>query len=272
MLIVLFVCFGGRRTISANRMVLRRHLQLNPDLSSCLNFLNLRLTLLSVMKMPNNRRLTGFSQNGGWSRSLDQVWTETLFFSDDIHLLFGQRYAELNLFPPSIVRLSYSCQYYILPSWPILLIGIVSRIIAWIRAKRLLKFLTPIRSVQIHYSWVSYLHSLHTDHTVMAAKVVIISCSSCGIGLASALILAKDIQKRFRVYVTMRNLEKKRTASGRRQNISRGHVDNQADGRMLGWLGRNWRLREKWSLKREEFTWFVSTKLNFCCQNPTAET
>ena len=43
----------------------------------------------------------------------------------------------------------------------------------------------------------------------MAAKVVIISCSSCGIGLASALILAKDIQKRFRVYVTMRNLEKK---------------------------------------------------------------
>ena len=43
----------------------------------------------------------------------------------------------------------------------------------------------------------------------MAQKVVIISCSSSGIGLASALILAKDIQKRFRVYATIRNLEKK---------------------------------------------------------------
>lgn len=43
----------------------------------------------------------------------------------------------------------------------------------------------------------------------MAPKVVIISGSSSGIGLASALILAKDIKKRFRVYATMRNLEKK---------------------------------------------------------------
>ena len=43
----------------------------------------------------------------------------------------------------------------------------------------------------------------------MAPKVVVISGSSSGIGLASALILAKDTQKRFRVYATMRNLEKK---------------------------------------------------------------
>lgn len=43
----------------------------------------------------------------------------------------------------------------------------------------------------------------------MAPKVVVISGSSSGIGLASALILAKDAQKRFRVYATMRNLEKK---------------------------------------------------------------
>lgn len=43
----------------------------------------------------------------------------------------------------------------------------------------------------------------------MAPKVVVISGSSSGIGLASALILAKDARKRFRVYATMRNLEKK---------------------------------------------------------------
>lgn len=43
----------------------------------------------------------------------------------------------------------------------------------------------------------------------MGPKVVVISGSSSGIGLASALILAKDAQKRFRVYATMRNLEKK---------------------------------------------------------------
>lgn len=44
----------------------------------------------------------------------------------------------------------------------------------------------------------------------MAPKVVVISGCSSGIGLASALILAKDVQKRFKVYATMRNLEKKR--------------------------------------------------------------
>jgi len=44
----------------------------------------------------------------------------------------------------------------------------------------------------------------------MAPKVVVISGCSSGIGLASALILAKDAQKRFKVYATMRNLEKKR--------------------------------------------------------------
>lgn len=43
----------------------------------------------------------------------------------------------------------------------------------------------------------------------MAPKVVVISGCSSGIGLASALILAKDAQKRFKVYATMRNLEKK---------------------------------------------------------------
>ncbi|PFX30153.1 retinol dehydrogenase 8-like isoform X1 [Stylophora pistillata] len=44
----------------------------------------------------------------------------------------------------------------------------------------------------------------------MAAQIVLISGCSSGIGLATALFLAKDAQKRFKVYATMRNLEKKR--------------------------------------------------------------
>ena len=43
----------------------------------------------------------------------------------------------------------------------------------------------------------------------MAPKVVVISGSSSGIGLATALVLAKDADKRFKVYASMRNLAKK---------------------------------------------------------------
>ena len=43
----------------------------------------------------------------------------------------------------------------------------------------------------------------------MAPKVVLISGCSSGIGLSTALHLAKDEQKRFKVYATMRNLAKK---------------------------------------------------------------
>ena len=43
----------------------------------------------------------------------------------------------------------------------------------------------------------------------MAPKVVVISGCSSGIGLATALILAKDADRRFKVYATMRNLAKK---------------------------------------------------------------
>ena len=43
----------------------------------------------------------------------------------------------------------------------------------------------------------------------MAPKVVVISGCSSGIGLAAALVLAKDADKRFKVYATMRNLAKK---------------------------------------------------------------
>ena len=43
----------------------------------------------------------------------------------------------------------------------------------------------------------------------MAPKVVVISGCSSGIGLATALVLAKDADKRFKVYASMRNLAKK---------------------------------------------------------------
>ena len=40
-------------------------------------------------------------------------------------------------------------------------------------------------------------------------RIVLISGCSTGIGLHTALLLAKDPEKRFKVYATMRNLEKK---------------------------------------------------------------
>ena len=43
----------------------------------------------------------------------------------------------------------------------------------------------------------------------MSPKIVLISGCSSGIGLATAVLLAKDAEKRFRVYATMRNLAKK---------------------------------------------------------------
>ena len=43
----------------------------------------------------------------------------------------------------------------------------------------------------------------------MALQIVLISGCSSGIGLATAVLLAKDAEKRFKVYATMRNLAKK---------------------------------------------------------------
>ena len=43
----------------------------------------------------------------------------------------------------------------------------------------------------------------------MVAQIVLISGCSSGIGLATAVHLAKDAEKRFKVYATMRNLAKK---------------------------------------------------------------
>ena len=43
----------------------------------------------------------------------------------------------------------------------------------------------------------------------MSSQIVLISGCSSGIGLATAAHLAKDAEKRFKVYATMRNLAKK---------------------------------------------------------------
>ena len=43
----------------------------------------------------------------------------------------------------------------------------------------------------------------------MSPRITIISGCSTGIGLSTAVILAKDPEKRFKVYATMRNLAKK---------------------------------------------------------------
>ena len=41
-------------------------------------------------------------------------------------------------------------------------------------------------------------------------RIVLISGCSSGIGLYTAVLLAKDPEKRFKVYATMRNLDKKK--------------------------------------------------------------
>ena len=43
----------------------------------------------------------------------------------------------------------------------------------------------------------------------MASKIVLVTGCSSGIGLSTALLLAKDKNKRFKVYATLRNVEKK---------------------------------------------------------------
>ena len=44
---------------------------------------------------------------------------------------------------------------------------------------------------------------------IMSSQIVLISGCSSGIGLATAVLLAKDAEKRFKVYASMRNLTKK---------------------------------------------------------------
>ena len=53
----------------------------------------------------------------------------------------------------------------------------------------------------------------------MAEKIVLISGCSSGIGLSTAILLASDQCKRFKVYATMRNLEKKKELEERGKHI-----------------------------------------------------
>ena len=66
----------------------------------------------------------------------------------------------------------------------------------------------------------------------MASQIVLISGCSSGIGLATAVFLAKDAEKRFKVYATMRNLAKKGQLGGRRKGLSWRHIDYQTNGRV----------------------------------------
>ena len=56
------------------------------------------------------------------------------------------------------------------------------------------------------------MHITHTEVrplTMASPRIVLISGCSSGIGLYTAVLLAKDPEKRFKVYATMRNLDKK---------------------------------------------------------------
>ena len=49
----------------------------------------------------------------------------------------------------------------------------------------------------------------HPSFAKMAPKIVVVTGCSTGIGLSTSLLLANDKNKRFKVYATMRNVEKK---------------------------------------------------------------
>lgn len=61
-------------------------------------------------------------------------------------------------------------------------------------------------------------------------KIALITGCSSGIRLASAVHLAKDDEKRFKVYATMRNLSTKEQLEEEVEGMSCGHIVYQAVG------------------------------------------
>lgn len=53
----------------------------------------------------------------------------------------------------------------------------------------------------------------------MASKIVLVTGCSTGIGLSTALLLANDKNKRFKVYATLRNVEKKGELEEQGKNV-----------------------------------------------------
>ena len=58
-----------------------------------------------------------------------------------------------------------------------------------------------------------------------SGRIVLISGCSSGIGLYTAVLLAKDPEKRFKVYATMRT-GKEGNPGKRRQGVSQGDIDS----------------------------------------------
>ena len=80
----------------------------------------------------------------------------------------------------------------------------------------------------------------------MSSQIVLISGCSSGIGLATAVFLAKEAEKRFKVYATMRNLTKK----GQLEEEGKDCLGDRGGGTPLYGLHRYVKPQRVWFLSR----------------------